>query len=304
MARQRVSGGKRIDSHEIRSADGRTLKIDVYMVRKDYGTKFLAICDEIDLEEEGDDIDVVTKAAKKTAAERCDATWESYLHVTVKGVRHLPPPEPPKKKRGRRDEDEGEGNDDDAEEPDEAALPELFGKRESRGYGGRVQTTFKLEIEVDRYELATIAGNKVHRVPAEKGERAPQVHKDWPRVGRSEVHRYWNEPEKIGDMNALVRDTPEMRDALVRIRSTLADLTGRLDDLLSPDKVEATLARVLTGGGPLALPPPSSEPVTGEVVEPTLEEKLAEPVPKGRVRVKKAWIGTRPPSEGGNGPRG
>lgn len=436
MAARRVENGKRIETKEVLNADGRMMKIDFYLVKSGkYGsgiTSFRAICDDADIDVEGKDFDALFKEATKLAADRSDAKWEPYLHVTVSGVRH-PLKEAPEKGKLRACED-----------PEHRTSANLFGKKDTWNIWNRrpTQTRFGLTIEVDSYELATIAGKKLHRTPIEKGERSSNVRDGWPRVGREAHHGdHYDDVQK--NMNALIPDTQANRDAIVKIRNGLADLTERIDALLSPDAIALTLLRVLSGGNSaLALPPPPmpAEPARGKmkkdsaqelirtaiakeyaefvaeddrttvfgfsaglaaqidsarvltdfyfeleddgrwIVEskgitvygttkseavakvvhliaeveregkdPTalaerpdadedghcvvcglekhdehdtddvcppgfrndpryrprsLEAALAEPVAKGRVRVKKAWIGTRPPSEGGNGPRG
>lgn len=235
MARRRVSGGKRIDRHEITSADGRKLLVDIYMVKGSgyASTKFRAICDEISLDMEGEVLDDLETRAKKEAAARSDVTWEPWLHVTVSGFRYS----------------ETEDGDDEPAKP-----VELFKPDGSWGSSwGRTETSFDLKIHVAAVELTTIAGSRKWREKPKKDDRSPQVRDGWPRVGREPASYYRHEPK---NMSALVRDTPENRAALCRVRDTMATLTRRLDDLLGPDNAQATLAAVLAGGGPLALGAP------------------------------------------------
>lgn len=280
MAKRRVRDGKRVERETVTTADGRKITIDVYMIKgSSYlgkATSFVAICDEIDLEEKGDDIDEVTKRAIKLAKARSDVTWEPWLYVTVKGSR-------------KPSEDQLAG--------------ELFDPTRSHWSDRRTNTSMEIEVQVEAIQRAEIDGKPKWRNPPSDGDKSPTVRDGVPQTGREPVYRYDNARENK-PMRSLVRDTPEMRAALVEIRHAFSKLEGRLSDLLSPDKVDTSLARIYAGAPPLALPSASSaDDVPGAYPAELATPPLEEPV-KGKVRTKKAWIGTRPPSEGGNGPRG
>jgi len=176
MATRRVSGGKRIERHEITSADGRKLLVDIYMVKGSgySSTKFRAICDEIDLDIEGDDVDDVTKRGLKEAAARSDVTWEPWLRVSVKGYRP-------------------------AKNQTEEQAADLFLARGSGWGSNRTTTTFDVEIHVECFELATIADRKVHRSPPTRDDKAPRVQEGWPRTGRDERAHHLQDRRRLHD---------------------------------------------------------------------------------------------------------
>lgn len=234
MAKRRVQNGKRVERETVTTADGRTIGIDIYMVKPDryslsHGasntTSFVAICDEIDLEEKGDDIDEVTKRAVEIAKRRDDVSWEPWLLITVKGTNR------------------------------ELSAKQLSGELfDERGYtwgDSKLSASFKIEVEVESIQRAKIEDCWRWRNPPNVVEKAPIVHFGTPELGGEPQH-YRNERKS---MRALIPDTPKARSALLSIRAGFIALEEKLADLLSPEQAEASLFAIYGGATVPSLTP-------------------------------------------------
>ncbi len=101
-----------------------------------------------------------------------------------------------------------------------------------------------LNIKVAEVELATVNGEKRHRV---KGHRF--THPGWP-----ETQRRVREPgDDVFQSAFVVEDTPMMRTALEKIHVGIDTLAEQLQRLLNPMDAARVLARIAAGSTP-ALP--------------------------------------------------
>lgn len=85
MAKKRVENGKKIDTFQVWTDSG-YVALDFYLVRRD-GIKplFVAVCDIVNVEMEGLDLDALTTTAKATVKERSTIKWERHLYVRSSG---------------------------------------------------------------------------------------------------------------------------------------------------------------------------------------------------------------------------
>ncbi len=111
---------------------------------------------------------------------------------------------------------------------------------------GSTNDRMLLEIEVRSFELATRNGKTYSRQPgaAQISERVPEGH------ARELVshHRGMVDGGEYGT-SALVRDTPEVRAILKRLRQGMDHLTSELLYLFAPNNILDTIKALQQGGG-------------------------------------------------------
>ena len=97
----------------------------------------------------------------------------------------------------------------------------------------------ELTVEVSCRQLGTTRqGKKVSR-----NTQTDYVHDSWPEIGEISG-AYRGEDARVV---SLIPDTPMNREALRLIFNGIATLRGRLDDLLAPAKIEATITKIQAG---------------------------------------------------------
>lgn len=229
VKRKRVQGERVVTTWEYTNRERAKLSVPVVMVDEHFdrdGNRRLASfrvrLPDMDILEEHTDINELKKKAWKRIDEKLAATWEDFIYVTVSGKA--------KHDHGRHVTDEFE-----------------------RWWGSA-----NIDVEVYRIRLGVIGGKKVHQklnqVTHHMGGTG--VWDGWPSVGVGADAEDYNRVST----RALIRDTPENVAALAKVIDTIGSLRGMLEKLLAPDELEATLARILAGGSPLALPEPASAP--------------------------------------------
>jgi len=114
----------------------------------------------------------------------------------------------------------------------------------------------QLSIEVERFETAVRNGEHYYRHPGStkfmKGKKEPKSRKVYSQ--HSGMHggtEYYSV--------AIIRDTPEAREALKKLQAGMETLSSRVMDLLSQDNINKAIAGLLTGGSLLALPAPTTK---------------------------------------------
>lgn len=78
----KVPNGKRIDTYTLRLKSGAMPKAYVFLVKALHGDKFVLLCPEFDIREEGTDLNAAKAAVEALAEARGDVTWEAWLEVT------------------------------------------------------------------------------------------------------------------------------------------------------------------------------------------------------------------------------
>lgn len=240
--------GKAIDKWTV-LADGQDVKCELRMVKGEvsrYGTRepdwFFAVCPSLGIQVSENDgpapqagqprAKLDTAQLRKELEKRVKAAvateWLPYLVVSTKGsVRGLP----------------------------------AWNQRNV--YGVDVAD---LTLEVRCVQLAETPQGKRHRwsEPASPGSRE-HVCDGWPTQGLdlSNLTRYRDPAD--APVLALLPDTPENRAALEGVVQGFAQLRARLQDLLGPDRAQATLAQIAASGGSLlALGPAAPPPKKGK----------------------------------------
>jgi hypothetical protein len=215
--------------------DKASLDITVYLVdasggrhyssREDGATTFFRVeISDLDIREEHPDINILKHQVWAELDKKLAIKWTDWLYVEVSGdidtiVRKL------------------DADDDPVEDP-----LDLVSEK----------ARCNVVIEYSRLQLGQIGDQKMQRDlnNYHQGKTYYNTAREgWPDVGASEPDRWY---KKSREMRALVPDTAENRAALDAISAGFDKLLQRLRDIMSPDKVLATLAGVKVGQ--LALP--------------------------------------------------
>lgn len=227
MARQEVQGGKKVDTYEQRVEGNRGFTVDVYLVASGYDSHIVLLCKKLDLIVRDANINVARKAMRDAIVEKAAFRWEPWLEIRVRGFR-----------------------------PRNAVEGDLFDasadSHEAHGAGAATRMT--LEIVVARWQLAEKDGKTYRRQHGHSivSEGALDTNEE-PRTAGSCMGNI--EGEDV-ETRSCVRDTPEVRAALYKIKLGFDALNEKISGLLSQKMVAKTLAKVLANdGGLLALPP-------------------------------------------------
>lgn len=202
--------------------------LDRYEERK----LFRGICPEHDLNVGGDTPEEVVDEMETLIRDAVQIEWVPYLHVTVTPTGSLEPPP-----KGRKVESFFEG------------------RKAWRDH----EHDMGFSITVWEVQLAEHDGKKMHREPsAGYGTGKWDIKEDWPEVGFPKERRTYYGGDKH-EMRALVKDTPEIRQAIETMRTNMQEMVRKLENVLSPDHIGKTLQLVLEGQAPLALPADTSD---------------------------------------------
>lgn len=122
----------------------------------------------------------------------------------------------------------------------------------------RGRGSIQFEMDVEQWEFTTHDGVKYSRALGETRYREgwPEGHERRKTCDKSigrDVHGHdWGTV-------AVIRDTPEAREALIRIEVAMNSVTRKLVDFLAPSNINKTLQKVLASGNVLALPAPKGK---------------------------------------------
>lgn len=211
---RRIANAKIVNRFTVRIESGEEIEARTYLVRPDaYTSYFRCICDLLDIDKstahgysdsdkEPKDIADLEKLVEKLIIERSALEWKPYLYISVNGGPDL-------RKKGKDGELEEERH-----------------------------IEMDLRVDVKCVELAEGAGKKRHRFPDRYRGRL-SVHDGWPETGL-EQKQHWGGNNRT--TYSMVPDTPENRRAVYALRSGMRDLLTRLEVILSPARVQKSLA--------------------------------------------------------------
>jgi len=195
---------------------------DAYNSRQDGArTYFRVDVTELGISVDDTDINELKKKVWKELDTKLSIQWTDWLYVQVNGY---------------------VGNIIKKPEPDDDPITDL---QDLIGKDAKCDIT----LEYERLQLGQIGEQKMQRDfnNYHNGHTYyAQACEGWPSVGKPVQDEYkWSHRSKdYFEMRALVPDTPENRTALDAISEGFGSLLKKLTDLLSPEKVNATLAEV------------------------------------------------------------
>lgn len=257
MATRKVSGGKRIDTWSW-TIDGHEIKAEVYMtqVKESYdpdnyprgATVFHGLCEAVDAHLRNTDINLLKEALGKTIKDRIHVEWMPMLVVTLTGDR------PPNETKWNHDADVG-------------IVPRIAADVFAPGYrrpadvstrpffNQTAEAAAKMKMHVKAIDIATVLGEKKHRVRQKDTSYRYSIDNGWPETGDFTATTASHGRER-GTV-AMIPDTLENRAALMKVRVAMEDLVTKLDNLLHPDRIERTL---MMANFPFLLAPDAAEP--------------------------------------------
>lgn len=77
----KVPNGKRIDTYTLRLKSGAMPQVYVFLVKARHADKFVLLCPEFDIREEGADLNAAKTSVEALAEARGNVTWEPWLEI-------------------------------------------------------------------------------------------------------------------------------------------------------------------------------------------------------------------------------